>query len=110
MKPLQTITLFTFSRQGESMLGPTVFPKLLKRQRGSFTLVTINFYLPETGAVLELSMKHSSSVFALLLLSILSLSGCEVIGDIFKAGVWVGVILVIVVVGVIAWIVSKSRG
>ena len=55
-------------------------------------------------------MKHSYSIFALLLFSILPLSGCQVIGDIFKAGVWVGVILVIAVVGVIAWIVSKSRG
>ena len=53
-------------------------------------------------------MKHSYSVCALLLLSVLALSGCQVIGDIFKAGVWVGVILVVVVVGLVAWIVSKS--
>jgi hypothetical protein len=108
MKPPQAIALFTFPRQGESMQVLTVFPKPLKR--GSFTLITVNFYLPETGAVLGLSMKHSYSVFAPLLLSILPLSGCQVIGDIFKAGVWVGLILVIVVVGVIAWVVSKSRG
>lgn len=55
-------------------------------------------------------MKHSWSLFGLLLLSALTLAGCEIIGDIFKAGVWVGVILVIAVIGIIAWIVSKSRG
>lgn len=53
-------------------------------------------------------MKHSYSVCALLLLSVLPLSGCQVIGDIFKAGVWVGVILVVVVIGLVVWIVSKS--
>lgn len=54
-------------------------------------------------------MKHSYSLCALLLFSILLLSGCEVIGAIFKAGVWVGIILVIAVVGLIAWVVSKIR-
>lgn len=38
------------------------------------------------------------------------LSGCEVIGDIFKAGVWVGVILVVVVVGLVIWLLSKLFG
>lgn len=54
-------------------------------------------------------MKHSLSRFTLLLLSTVTLAGCEVIGDIFKAGVWTGVILVILVVGAIVWAVSKSR-
>ena len=39
-------------------------------------------------------MKHSWYLFVLLLLSPVALTGCEVIGDIFKAGVWVGVVLV----------------
>ncbi|HEV8344173.1 MAG TPA: hypothetical protein VGR30_17605 [Candidatus Binatia bacterium] len=54
-------------------------------------------------------MKRDPSLSAFLLLSALTLAGCEIIGDIFKAGVWVGVILVIAVIGIIAWIVSKSR-
>jgi hypothetical protein len=54
-------------------------------------------------------MKYSFSLFALLLVSTLSLTGCEVIGDIFKAGVWVGVLLVIAVIAIIVWLVSKSR-
>jgi hypothetical protein len=36
------------------------------------------------------------------------LNGCELIGDIFKAGVWVGVIGVVVVIGIIVWIISKA--
>jgi hypothetical protein len=54
-------------------------------------------------------MKHSWSLFALLFLSTLTLAGCEIIAGIFKAGVWVGVILVLAVIGIIAWIISKSR-
>jgi hypothetical protein len=30
------------------------------------------------------------------------------IGDIFKAGVWTGVVLVVAVVGVVIWLVARS--
>ena len=58
----------------------------------------------------SLRVKHFFSLFALLVLFTLTLSSCEIIGDIFKAGVWVGVILVLAVIAIIGWIVSKSRG
>jgi hypothetical protein len=35
---------------------------------------------------------------------------CELVGDIFQAGVWVGAILVIGIIGIIVWMVSKARG
>jgi hypothetical protein len=54
-------------------------------------------------------MEHSWFLFVLLLLSTVSLTGCEVIGDIFKAGVWVGVLLVILVIGLIVWLVTRSK-
>jgi hypothetical protein len=38
---------------------------------------------------------------ALLLSSLFLLSGCRVIGDIFKAGVWVGVLIVVGVVAIV---------
>jgi hypothetical protein len=43
-----------------------------------------------------------------LLTLILLLSGCEVVGGIFKAGVWVGVLAVVAIVGVIIYFISKS--
>ncbi len=55
-------------------------------------------YLPRFAATLI--------AFALLLV----LPGCEAIGAIFEAGVWVGVVLVIVVLGAVAFLVSKMRG
>ena len=46
-------------------------------------------------------------IFILLSISLpLFLNGCEAIGDIFKAGVWVGIIIVIAIVAVIAFIVK----
>lgn len=53
-------------------------------------------------------MKHFS-LLALLTISSLTLAGCEIVGGIFKAGVWVGVVLVVLVIAIIAWIVSKRR-
>jgi uncharacterized membrane protein YkvI len=46
----------------------------------------------------------------LLIVSITMLAGCELVGDIFEAGVWFGVILVILVVGLVVWLFSKARG
>jgi len=39
-----------------------------------------------------------------------ALGGCELAGDIFKAGVWVGVLLVVGAVGLIIWLISKAAG
>jgi len=46
------------------------------------------------------------SVLALLL----SLSSCQIIGGIFKAGVWAGILLVVVVVGLVIFILAKIFG
>jgi hypothetical protein len=35
--------------------------------------------------------------------------GCAVVGDIFKAGVWVGILIVVVVVGVIVFAIGRSN-
>jgi hypothetical protein len=42
-------------------------------------------------------------LFGLLPLFLLFLPGCEVIGAIFRAGVWVGVLTVFAVIGLIIW-------
>jgi hypothetical protein len=39
----------------------------------------------------------------------MTVSSCRVIGGIFKAGVWVGVMLVVVVIGLILWLVGRGR-
>lgn len=37
-------------------------------------------------------------------------AGCELVGDIFQAGMWVGVILVVLAVVAVMWIIGKVRG
>ena len=54
-------------------------------------------------------MKRSWFLSLVLLFSALALSGCELVGAIFKAGVWVGVLLVLGVIGIAIWLVSKTN-
>jgi hypothetical protein len=49
-------------------------------------------------------------LLVLILLSTLVLGGCELIGDIFQAGVWVGVILVVLLLAGVGFLVAKLRG
>ena len=44
-----------------------------------------------------------------VLFSSVALSGCELVAAIFKAGVWVGVLLVLGVIGLVIWLVSKAK-
>jgi len=50
-----------------------------------------------------------SSFFPILLLFLPAavLTGCDLVVDIFQAGVWVGVILVIVVIVLVIWLLRK---
>jgi hypothetical protein len=46
---------------------------------------------------------------ALLLALSLSLTACEVIGGIFRAGFWVGAVIVLLIIAVIGWFISRGR-
>ncbi|MBL7698904.1 MAG: phosphatidate cytidylyltransferase [Chitinophagaceae bacterium] len=43
----------------------------------------------------------------LLAALMLTLSSCEVVGGIFKAGVWTGLLIVAVVIVLVIWLISK---
>ncbi|MEP7236619.1 MAG: phosphatidate cytidylyltransferase [Ferruginibacter sp.] len=51
-------------------------------------------------------MKQSLFLLSTFLLA--TLSSCEAIGSIFKAGVWVGILIVAAVIGVIVFIFSRA--
>jgi len=59
--------------------------------------------------MLGVFMKQSWWLPVGLLFSSLALSGCELVAEIFKAGVWVGALLVIGVIGIVIWLVSKAK-
>ena len=52
--------------------------------------------------------KNSALILALIFIST-TLTSCEAIAGIFKAGMWVGVIGVIIVVALILYFVGKAR-
>ncbi len=47
--------------------------------------------------------------YALISASSVALAGCELIGDIFQAGVWVGVIIVALAIGLVVWLFNRFR-
>lgn len=49
-------------------------------------------------------------VVCVLVLLGFTAAGCEVIGDIFKAGIWVGILLVAVVIGGIMLLMRLFKG
>ena len=55
-------------------------------------------------------MVNAATRLALVLLLALATAGCELAGDIFKAGMWVGVLIVVLAVGLVVWLVGKVRG
>jgi hypothetical protein len=54
-------------------------------------------------------MKPYFSYFILLLLT-LSLSGCDILVGIFKGGMWVGSIMVVLVIVAVIWLFSRLMG
>lgn len=53
--------------------------------------------------------KSSLALCATLLVLLTSLSSCEAIGSIFKAGIWTGIIGIVIVVALVLWLIGKSR-
>lgn len=55
-------------------------------------------------------MQNKLKRLLMLLIVLITFTSCSVIGDIFKAGVGVGVFIVIAIIAVILYIVSKIFG
>lgn len=49
-------------------------------------------------------------VLVLLVLASVSVSGCEAIAGIFKAGVWTGVVMVVILIAIVGFIATRIRG
>ncbi len=49
------------------------------------------------------------TLYPSLFLLMVSFSSCELVGDIFSMGMWVGVLLVVAVIALIIWLVGRSR-
>lgn len=54
-------------------------------------------------------MRNNAALVMLFLASTFLLSGCEALGDIFKAGMWVGVVVVVLIIALVLWLIGKMR-
>ena len=59
---------------------------------------------------MNIMKKLNFGIFFSLLLSLSILfSSCQAIGDIFKAGIWFGIIGIVIVVVIVFWLIGKAR-
>lgn len=52
----------------------------------------------------------TSNFYFVLLFAVTLLSSCELAGDIFKAGAYTGIFIVVVIIALVIWLLSKFRG
>jgi hypothetical protein len=52
-------------------------------------------------------MRNKLFFAVVLVMSSFSLTSCEAIGSIFKAGMWMGVIIVVVIIALVLWLIRK---
>jgi hypothetical protein len=67
-------------------------------KRQSFCIITV-----------KMDMQKYTTLSLYVLILAMTLSSCEVVGGIFKAGFWAAIILVVIVVAIILWIVNRVR-
>ncbi|MBA2250489.1 MAG: hypothetical protein H0W12_09910 [Chitinophagaceae bacterium] len=48
-------------------------------------------------------------MISILIAIVTTASSCQAIGDIFKAGFWSAIIVVVIIVALILWLVGRSR-
>lgn len=53
--------------------------------------------------------KSGIFTFVIALFLSLGLTSCEVVGDIFKAGMWTAVIGVVLVIALVLWLLGRLR-
>lgn len=54
-------------------------------------------------------MKKNLLLATIVALSVVLFPGCDAIAGIFKAGMWVGVIVVVVIIALVLWLIGKAR-
>ena len=49
-------------------------------------------------------------MLVVLVVAAVTVSGCAAIAGIFKAGVWTGVVMIVILIGIIGFIAARIRG
>jgi hypothetical protein len=54
-------------------------------------------------------MRTNATLAVLLLALVTTITSCQVAGGIFKAGMWMGVIVVVLVIVLVLWLLNRMR-
>ena len=61
------------------------------------------------ASIAKTDMMKQNSFWLLAVAVAMSLSSCEVVGGIFKAGMWFGIIIIAAIIILILWLVGRGR-
>ncbi len=53
--------------------------------------------------------RYQLSLLSVLMLLVITMTSCEAIGGIFKAGMWTGVIVIVLIVALILYFVNRGK-
>lgn len=73
----------------------------------SLKITVVKSYQSQIEAYTIMNNRSIISTFLILMLTVFT--GCEVIGGIFKAGVWTGVIIIALIVGLIGYAIYAFK-
>lgn len=54
-------------------------------------------------------MQKLSTIWIYAIALVMTLSSCEIVGGIFKAGFWTAIILIVLVIILILWLIRRMR-
>ena len=63
----------------------------------------------DSGLLNSVMNKSNLPVFATLMVMLVTLSSCDVVEGIFKAGFWSAIIVIVLIVAVVMWLIGKTR-
>src|SRR5574338_696713 len=87
-----------------TLLMPKILKKKIKPTRSTIKKIQHNISLnKKTKFMTKLKLNYIIALAALLF----TLNSCEAIGAIFKAGVWVGIIIIVIILIIIFWLIRK---
>ena len=108
-----------YTREQKEKVLP-ISPKVTKRTEPfSFTIVKVLYKTcqesnlscwPKQSLTCSLMKNIQAFLSLAAILLMVTMSGCELIGDIFQAGMWFALIIVAIVIILILWIIRKIRG
>lgn len=81
------------------------------RQSQNKDTIAIHLKLNETLAIKKIIMRNVPYFqYMVVFFLLFTVSSCEVIGGIFKAGVWTGIFVVVAIIVLVIFIISRASG